>query len=210
MQAQVYDALREAMMSGRFRPGEAVSLRPVAEALGAGLTPVREALRRLESEGGLTAQGANRILTVPTMTRTELFEVRDIRLQLEGMACEAAAERMDRTHLRLIRNACELMQKAADARAFDQYLAFNWRFHLLIYRASGRGVLCGLIEGLWMRVGPLIRLGLDRPGHLEQSMACHWIAEEALRRGDAAAAREAVTRDIAGAAADLGAALDPA
>ncbi|MFN3615465.1 MAG: GntR family transcriptional regulator, partial [Rubrimonas sp.] len=44
VQAQVYAALREAMMSGRFRPGEAVSLRPVAEALGASLTPVREAL----------------------------------------------------------------------------------------------------------------------------------------------------------------------
>jgi hypothetical protein len=65
-----------------------------------------------------------------------------------------------------------------------------------------------MIEGLWLRIGPFIRLALPRSGHLRHSMACHWTALAALRRRDAAASRAAISDDISGAADDLEPAAD--
>lgn len=209
-QAQAYAALREALITGRLRPGQEVSLRQAAAALGISVTPVREALRRLESEGGLVAHGGNRVLRVPFISAAELDEVRRIRIALEGMATAAAAGQVTRRQLRLIGNACELMAAAAAEHDADRYLEHNWRFHALIYRAAGMPVLLGLIEGLWLRIGPVIRLALRDPGHFATTMACHRAAEAALRAGDAEAARAAIARDITDAAADLARALaDP-
>jgi DNA-binding transcriptional MocR family regulator len=87
-QAQVYATLRQSLMSGQLRPGEEISLRQAAAALGTSVTPVREALRQLESEGGLVVYGKNRTLRVPVITPEELCEIGDIRVQLEGLATQ--------------------------------------------------------------------------------------------------------------------------
>lgn len=203
VQNQAYLALRQALMSGRFRPGEEISLRTTAAALGTSVTPVREALRRLESEGGLVVQGPNRVLAVPFLSLEALIEIRTIRIQLEGMATETASGRMTSRHLRLIRNACALMETAAAKKDADAYLEHNWRFHSAIYQAARQPILLELIEGLWVRVGPLIRLALARPGHLAHSMECHREAERAMQAGDGPAARTAIERDIGDAAQDI-------
>ena len=208
VQNQAYQALRQALMSGRLRPGEEVSLRQAAAALRISVTPVREALRRIESEGGLVVHGKNRVLRVPIISPEELLEIRNIRLTLEGMAVQAAAHNMSRQQMRLITNACALMQEAAEARDADRYLEHNWRFHSLIHRTADMPILLSLIEGMWIRVGSLIRLALQRPAHFDKTMAFHWQAERALRAGDAAAACDAIGRDISEAADDLAAALE--
>lgn len=206
VQVQVYDQLRRALMSGHFEPGEGISLRATASALGTSLTPVREALRRLESEGGLV-QGANRMLSVPLPSVPELLELRDIRLALEGLATETAATLMVAGELAEVRARCEAMDQAAADGDVDGYLDYNWHFHSTIYQASRSPLLLGIIEGLWLRAGPLIRLATPSPGHLSHSMDCHWAAVRALHKGDGPAARQAIERDIRDAAHDLTKAL---
>ena len=202
-QAQVYATLREALISGYFRPGEEISLRRAAAVLGTSVTPVREALRQLESDGGLEVFGGNRVLRVPLLGAAELLDIRDIRINLEGFAAQQALAGIAPARLRLIDNACQLMQRAADAGDADLYLENNWRFHALIYEAAERPVLMGLIRGMWLRVGPLIRTAVTAPLHFDRSMSSHDAAMDALRRGDAAALRDAIIRDISDAAADL-------
>ncbi|CAM3172037.1 GntR family transcriptional regulator [Paracoccus nototheniae] len=202
-QAQIYATLREALISGYFRPGEEISLRRAAAVMGTSVTPVREALRQLESDGGLEVFGGNRVLRVPILTPAELIDIRDIRLNLEGFAALQAMERIRPAQLRLIDNACQLMQRAADASDADMYLENNWRFHSLIYQAADRPVLMAMIAGMWLRVGPLIRIAVTAPLHFDRSMASHDDAMAALRRGDAVALQAAIIRDISDAAADL-------
>lgn len=204
-QAQVYGRLREALISGVFRPGEGISLRRAAAVLGTSVTPVREALRQLESDGALEVWGGNRVLRVPVLSEAELTDIRDIRINLEGFAATLAIGRVSAAQIRLISNACNVMRRAAEAGNADLYLESNWRFHKLIYQAAERPVLMGVIEGMWLRVGPLIRLAVPAPLHFERSMASHDRAERALRDGDAEALRAAIVRDITEAAADLGA-----
>lgn len=202
-QAQVHATLREALIAGYFQPGEEISLRRAAAALGTSVTPVREALRQIETDGGLEVFGGNRVLRVPILSEAELTEIRDIRTNLEGLAAVQALGHIAPAQMRLIDNACALMHRASRAGDADLYLENNWRFHSLIYRAAGRPILMGVIEGMWLRVGPLIRLAVDAPRHLVRSMEAHDAALAALRAGDAEALRAAITRDIDGAAADL-------
>ncbi|RJE78614.1 GntR family transcriptional regulator [Paracoccus sp. JM45] len=203
-QAQIYARLREAIISGYFRPGEEISLRRAAAVLGTSVTPVREALRQLESDGGLEVFGGNRVLRVPILTQTQLVDIRDIRIQLEGFAAAQAIHAIGAPQLRLISNACAIMQRAADTGDADLYLESNWRFHSLIYRAAGRAVLMNTIEGMWLRVGPLIRQAVTAPLHFQRSMASHRAAEQALHTGDASALQAAIICDISEAASDLG------
>ena len=200
---EVYQRLREALLAGQLPPGQPISIRYLAQMLAVSTTPVREALRRLEADRAVVS-GANRTLTVPLLSLADLREMRKIRLALEGLATEEAAALVSETELEELGRLCSRMDAAAASHDFDGYLQSNWRFHRVIYGASRSDLLMAMIEGLWLRVGPFIRLALPRPGHLQHSMSCHWTALAALRRRDPAAARAAISEDISGAADDLG------
>ncbi|MCC5959430.1 MAG: GntR family transcriptional regulator [Rhodobacteraceae bacterium] len=202
-QAQIYASLREALISGYFQPGEEISLRRAAAALGTSVTPVREALRQIESDGGLEVFGGNRVLRVPILSEAELIDIRDIRVNLEGFAALNAAGHITAARKRLITNACGLMHRAATTGDADLYLENNWRFHALIYRAAERPVLMGVIEGMWLRMGPIIRLAVTTPQHLTRSMASHDAALRAIVENNAAKLQHAIVRDITEAAHDL-------
>jgi DNA-binding GntR family transcriptional regulator len=199
---EVYQQLREALMSGQFRPGQPISIRYLVQMLGVSATPVREALRRLEADRALVS-GANRTLTVPELSLSDLRELRNIRLALEGLATMEAAALVSQAEVASLERLCAAMEQAIAADDFDGYLAANWRFHRVIYGAARSQLLLSMIEGLWLRVGPFIRLALPGPEHTEHSMACHRAALKALRTGDAEAARAAIVADISGAADDL-------
>jgi len=99
---RVYGDLRHALMTGRFLPGQKMPIRALAAALGTSLTPVREALRRLITEGVLEGQ-SNRSVRVPLMTRTKILELRELRVTLESIAAARAAEIITRDEVANLR-----------------------------------------------------------------------------------------------------------
>lgn len=201
VQRQVYEKLRWALMSGQFKPGEGISIRKLATAFNTSMTPVREALRRLETEGGLV-EGTNRMLSVPQMDLASLHELYNVRLALEGLATEKAAQLITDPELATVEQACASMQTAADLFDISTYLENNWRFHAAIYAAARSKLLLDMIEGLWLRAGPMIVL-VPGPAHFAHSMRSHWAALDALRRRDGAGARAAIEQDLQDAAHDL-------
>src|SRR5882762_3745196 len=68
---QAYATLKEALLAGRFRPGEIVTVRSLSELLGTSAMPVREALLRLTSEGAFEDL-PNRSVRVPRLTRVQV------------------------------------------------------------------------------------------------------------------------------------------
>lgn len=202
VQAQVYEQLREAIMRGEFQPGQSLSIRNVAAALETSTMPVRDAFTRLSVEGAIEIS-VNRRPTIPIMTVERLEEITRLRTVLEGMATEMAASRISPEALAELVETCQRMQTAADETRIDEYLAENWRFHRRIYAASGSEMLNSVIEMMWLRVGPCIRLCITASGHFATFMACHWKALEALRESNAGAAKSAIVQDITRAAADI-------
>lgn len=202
LQAQAYNKLREALMTGVIAPGQNLTLRATAEVMGTSPMPVRDAVRRLEIEHALVAR-SNRTLGVPEMTYASLIELRDVRVMLEGMATERAALRITAEELVEIEGHYHELAAAAEAGDSSAYLRANWAFHLAIYRASRLQLVVSMIEPTWMRIGPYVRLMLPDRGSLVESLGNHLHALDALRRHDPAAARQAISQDILNSAERL-------
>ena len=88
---RVYDALREKILFGELAPGRAVPIQGIADDLGAGMTPVREALRRLVAEGALYMRG-NRRVCVPILDARAIDDIAHLRQSIEPELVRRAAE----------------------------------------------------------------------------------------------------------------------
>jgi DNA-binding GntR family transcriptional regulator len=162
--------------------------------MGTSPMPVRDAVRRLEIEHALVAR-SNRTLSVPEMTYASLMELGEVRGVLEGFAAEKAALLITAEELAEVESRYEEMAAAAQAGDPGTYLRANWAFHSAIYRASRSQLLVSLIEPTWMRIG-YVRLMLPDRRSIIASLGNHQRAIDALRRRDAAGARQAISQDI--------------
>src|SRR5882757_2350429 len=130
---RAYGVLKEAVLAGNFRPGEVVTLRSLAKQLSIGEMPVREALRRLTSEGAFESL-PNRSARVPVLTRRQIEQILELRQQLEGKAAALAARNITLVqieHLRALQDGIEQSIEKGDSRT---HTALNMAFHFEIYR----------------------------------------------------------------------------
>ncbi|MCY6382896.1 GntR family transcriptional regulator [Hoeflea prorocentri] len=202
LQEQIYRQLRNRIMSGFFQPGQALSTRSVAEAVGVSVMPVRDALRRLEVENALVV-GHNRALEVPKLDPDTLTEITATRVALEGLAVERAVPAVTASDVEALRSRCEAMAQSIATGDVDRYLSGNWAFHAHIYRLASDGILLSFIESLWLRMGPYFRMTATDSRHLDNAMTIHHEIVEALERADMAAARSGIVADIEAATHDL-------
>jgi DNA-binding GntR family transcriptional regulator len=203
---QIYRELRRALMSGAMRPGQPLSYRSIAEALGTSPMPVRDAVRRLIAERALEAL-PNRTIIVPDLTAERIAEIYAIRLVLEGLAAEKAAERVTPAALKELRGLEEQMEAALGVGDVLRFTEANWRFHFRIYALAGLPQLSEIIEGLWLQVGPSI--WRQKPqDKLTELAGRHRALIAALETGDPDAARAAVVAILAKGREELEASLD--
>ena len=197
-----YQEVRRALMAGRFTPGQIITLRGLASALGTSPMPVREALRRLVAERALTV-GPHRSVVVPIVTRAKYAEICDVRIALEGLAAEQAALRIAEPEIERLASLCEQVTAAVDARDVRTYLAKNQELHLAVYEAAASELLLHIIETLWVQVGPTLNYLFHDLGFALRAASTNTPIVDALRAHDGSAARAAVAADIAHAAAYL-------
>ena len=134
LSSDVYAQLRELLITGQMIPGEQISLRTTASALGVSVMPVREAVHRLVAEQALELT-PNRALRVPLMTESAFREITRIRVNLEGLATEQAARQLPAAELERIaalqdRFAAEMASASPDG---ARLIAFNKDFHFAVY-----------------------------------------------------------------------------
>lgn len=195
----VYQRLTHALMAGQIPAGRKLTSRKLAQEFGISDMPVRAALARLQALKALTAL-KNGSLVLPPMTRERFADLMSSRLICEGAATEQAATRISKTDLAGLAKSGKGLNKAARDQDIDSYLQHNYDFKFRIYRASGSPSLLFLIETLWLQAGPFLRsyhgkFGGDLKGIL--ALDYHEAALDALGRADAAAAADAIRRDIA-------------
>jgi DNA-binding GntR family transcriptional regulator len=201
---KVYVELRELLVSGRLAPGEKLSLRSAAEALGVSMMPVREAVSRLVAERALEV-APNRAVRVPLMSAGQLRELAAVRIAIEGFAaCEAALRRTP-DDIKRIASAEAAFRRESLSPQPDLAAAveMNKDFHFAVYRASGLPSLVEIIGSLWLKIGPVLNLDLrENPERLVTGGAYRFHAEmlEAIRRQDGEGTKAALALDITSAA----------
>jgi DNA-binding GntR family transcriptional regulator len=198
---RVYQELRTALMSGRFAPGQAVTLRGVAQDLGTSLMPVREAVRRLVSERALEMP-TSRSIRVPLMSLKAFDQLCALRLLLEGEAAALAAPMVAGGALKKLESLDHDLRRRLSRGDVEGMLAVNREFHALVYAQSGNELLSASIEALWLQSGPYLTLLLQGANRdvLPQQFDEHDHLLDALRAGDGEAARRAIHQDISHAA----------
>ncbi len=198
--AQVLAHLRSQLITGLVAPGDKLSLRPLALQLGVSMQPVRDAVARLVAERALEVT-PKRSVRVPLMAVAQFRELTAIRLCVEGFAAELAARRRGSGEHAALRRFEAAFRRESKRRApnFDAAIVANANLHFAVYRAAGMPALLAIIEGLWLRIGPVLNLdmrsGADRLGS-GSAMACHAAMLAAIEGGDAAAACAALRQDI--------------
>jgi DNA-binding GntR family transcriptional regulator len=203
LRGRVYGELRAAIMKGMFEPGQAVTVRGLAEAFGTSPTPVREALQQLVAENALIAE-PNRFYRVPRVTREIFLDLRDTRAELEGLAAEKAATKITASAIRKLEQFTERMSRAIEAQDVKGYLAANEAFHFAIYESAQAPVLLKTIRTLWLQIGPTLN-ALFRDINLVESLQDqHRAALKAFNERDPVAARAAVRDDIMTAGTFIG------
>jgi DNA-binding GntR family transcriptional regulator len=152
MQEQVYSQIRESLSDGRFKPGQTLTIRDLAQQLGTSVMPVREALHKLTVEQVLDIT-ANRSVRVPALSAPKFQEICEARALIEGQLAKLAAQRAGADDLDRIEEANEKFVSARNSRDPSAVLRHNREYHFAIYAAAHHPTLFNLVEPLWVRCG---------------------------------------------------------
>jgi DNA-binding GntR family transcriptional regulator len=186
LNTKVHILLKEMILNARFEPGARVNVEQLAREMGVSRTPVWEAIRRLEHEG-LLVNEPNRGVFMKSLDPEEACDLYAVREVLEGMAARIAAERLTEDGLRQLEESLEEQQKIAESGDVVEYSHVDFRFHAIIYEASGNIYLKEQLENIKNKMRPL---GIHFESHLPLFVVDHMHIVEALRLRDAERSEE--------------------
>lgn len=190
----IYRQLRALVLFGDLAPGQAVTIQGLCERLGAGMTPVREALRRLIAEGALEFQG-NRRVSVPLLDAGHIGELIYARQWLDPHLAERATARASAADLRALTAIDDDLDRAILRGDMRGYLELNYRFHRRLYEMADAPILADVADGLWLRFGPSLRVVCGRVG-TQGLPDKHKDLLEAMRARNGEAAAQAIRADV--------------
>ena len=201
---QVYEKLEREILSGKYPRGELLSEQRLSAELGVSRTPVREAIRRLEQDYIL--EDSPRGVIVVGISREEMLEMYEIRLQLEGLMARRAAENVTEEQLGEMRDTLDLQHfylERARRDSSDQIKNLDSRFHELLYAACGSRTYYDLLVRLHKRITKFRMASVRKRSRAEESIREHEAIYAALTAHDAEQAQQAVLNHTRNALASM-------
>lgn len=179
-----YQELRLRIITKQLKPGQRLPEVSLAKQLGVSRTPVREALRRLHSEGlVLIIPNSGARLAAPTIS--EIEETFVVREQLECLAISLAAKKITDRYLRRLEEALVEEARAIEAKDLETYLEVNEAFHRAIGDASGNKVISEYVEKILARTNAyIVFFDPFQYDETAPSVDSHRKILQALRAGD--------------------------
>ncbi|WP_209425408.1 GntR family transcriptional regulator [Pararhodobacter sp. SW119] len=194
----VYQRIAGALVKGALQPGQRLRIRDLAEQMGTSSTPVRDALIRLVHEGALKMRSL-RDIRVPILDSTRYLEIRDIRLELEGLAAERAAKAASPEDVARLESLLAENERVLAEGDIASAVAMNQVFHFQLAEIAAMPTLRGILQNLWLQMGPVIAAAYTGGGRT--MIEHHYVALEAIRRKDGKAAKQAIRDDLFGGGA---------
>ncbi|AER66574.1 transcriptional regulator, GntR family [Thermovirga lienii DSM 17291] len=151
----VYHEIRHKIITKQLKPGQRLPEVNIAAELGVSRTPVREALRRLASEG-LVMIIPNSGARLASPSRKEMENTYVVREALECLAAELAAKNITERALRRLEDTIADEIRAFEEKNLELYLEVNEEFHRIIADSSGNRVLAEYIENILARTNAYV------------------------------------------------------
>ncbi len=214
-----YEHIQQKLLDESLQAGTRISETKLAQELGISRTPVREAIRRLQSEGLLyQVPSSGTFLAQPD--RSQLIEAYEVREALECMAVVKATRRMTPKERAELKTLCDKMHDAVvtmrdtkaevlDGEPLRQFLTADLAFHLLLLRAAGNQLAMKIVADSHVR-NRVFGYRSHRRGlhHVAWVWLVHARIARAVLRRDAQAARHWMRRHIRTSLRDALAAFD--
>jgi DNA-binding GntR family transcriptional regulator len=155
---QAYDVVRSMIVTCELEPGSVINQVVLARDLGLSTTPLREALRRLNTEGWVQLD-AHRDARVAPLSQTEAKHLFDLRLELDPYAVGLAAENRGGGRVEAMREALSRLEPINET-VRGVSLRAHSDFHRAVYEASDNPILASFLTGLWDKAERYRRHGI--------------------------------------------------
>ncbi len=180
---RVVDALRDAIIAGRLKPGERIRERELVSLLGVSRSPLREAIRILETEGLITSL-AYRGARVSELSGSDLHDMLHVRIMLETFAARLTIERLDDATLQAMEEQVERARAAGVQVDLQSNFDLGLEFHDLLVAACGNRKVVQLYENLKRHQTRYQHFAFARLGRDIRALDEHADILAALRRRD--------------------------
>ncbi len=191
----VFEALREAIITGHLAPGERLMELQLAEELGVSRTPVREAIRKLELEG-LVHMIPRKGAYVATLSMKDIVEVFEIRGALEGLAAALAAESITDEELEELERHLVMAAEQIGNADLEGMVEVDTGFHQILYKASRNERLTQIISNLREQIQRYRLTSLSYPGRMKIALEEHREIVDAVSARDPDLARKLAQEHI--------------
>jgi DNA-binding GntR family transcriptional regulator len=179
----VTDTLREAILQGYFEPGEKIDQESIADELEVSRTPVREALKVLESEGFVDIR-PHRGAFISTITSQDIREIYEVRRVIESEVVRQVTSVISETMLDELQRILDQVRRNPEDKAI--YVRADIQFHDATVELVENDLLKEILDGLNNRIIRVRRFAQLQPGyHIRESHEEHYAILRAMRQRDA-------------------------
>lgn len=180
IQNLVYEYLLEQIVNGDFSPHEKLEEKRISDTMRVSRTPVREALKKLETNGYVSVSPRKGYF-VKNLSPKEIDNIYTILARLEGLAVELAGPNIGKNELDELRKLAETIEEAYEKNRYRKAWEENRKFHLLLAHLSENSALEDLVQQARMKVH-LYRYFEVTIGRMGEYAHDHWGILEALRK----------------------------
>jgi DNA-binding GntR family transcriptional regulator len=180
----VFEALRQAIISGELKPGERLMEVQLAEEMGVSRTPVREAIRKLELEG-LVVMIPRKGAYVAGLSLKDAADVFEIRESLEGLAAALAAERITDEEIEILERILKEITKAAEKGDVEAIIKKDAEFHQILFNATRNERLAQMVNNLKEHIDRFRVQSFSNPSRIRDIMKEHRKIVDAIKDRDA-------------------------
>ncbi len=191
---QVFDKLENDIIFGVYPRGEILTELKLVEQLGVSRTPIREALRRLESERLIADTGKGSV--VLGITEDDLIDILDIRVHVEALASYYAASNLTDEGRKTLTHIVDLQEFYFNKWDPEQLRHMDDEFHDTICRLSGRTVITDTLLPLHRKTRRFRRIAMDDKARAACTLKEHHAIYEAIISGDADLAAKLTSEHI--------------
>ena len=184
----VFERMEENILSGVYPKGSVYTESALSSEFGVSRTPIREAIRRLEQENLISI--SKKGIEIKGLDKTDLSDIYDIRISLEGEMSARCAACISDEALRELREVLELQEYYTQKEMGEKIRDADSRFHEILYASCGSPIYASVLSGLHHRIQRYRKMSVQNPTRARLASREHRGIYEALLAHDAEKARK--------------------
>jgi DNA-binding GntR family transcriptional regulator len=181
------------IVSRNFPPGMKLSEQLLCSRWKVSRTPIREALRHLESEGFISSS-KHKGFVVTSISMHDVEQIYTIMINLDSLAGKLATPAISRDSRKLenLRTLCVEMKELCKQKDVEGYMRKNLEFHTTIFRSSENGWIVKILENLHSHTNRFILNALYIPYRIEKSVQEHLEILSCIEKGNEKGVEKAI------------------